>query len=64
MNWVLCRAIAILVGFAGEQLVGWPRKLYHPIMAIGPSSPRRRRGSGRCFPRVRLGSGQPESSWP
>ena len=25
----------MVVGFAGEQLVGWPRRLYHPIMAIG-----------------------------
>lgn len=32
---VLCRALAMVVGFAGEQLVGWPRRLYHPIMAIG-----------------------------
>lgn len=35
MNWMLCRALAMVVGFAGEQLVGWPRRLYHPIMAIG-----------------------------
>ena len=35
VNWMLCRALAMVVGFAGEQLVGWPRRLYHPIMAIG-----------------------------
>ena len=35
MNWILCRAVALLIGFLGEQQIGWPRKWYHPIMAVG-----------------------------
>ena len=55
MNWVLCRAIAILVGFAGEQLVGWPRKLYHPIMAIGALISKAEKGLRAVFPKSQAG---------
>ena len=55
MNWVLCRAIAILVGFAGEQLVGWPRKLYHPIMAIGALISKAEKGLRAVLPKSQAG---------
>lgn len=55
MSWVLCRAIAILVGFAGEQLVGWPRKLYHPIMVMGAFISKAEKGLRAVFPKSKAG---------
>lgn len=55
MNWILCRAAALLVGLVGEQLIGWPRKLYHPIMAIGALISRTEKLLRAVFPKSKAG---------
>ena len=55
VNWMLCRALAMVVGFAGEQLVGWPRRLYHPIMAIGALISKAEKLLRALFPKSKAG---------
>ena len=55
VNWVLCRALAMLVGFIGEQLVGWPRKLYHPIMILGAMVSKAEKLLRAWFPKSKAG---------
>ena len=55
MNWILCRAVALLIGFLGEQQIGWPRKWYHPIMAVGSLISGAERMLRAWFPKSKAG---------
>ena len=63
MNWILCRAVALLIGFLGEQQIGWPRKWYHPIMAVGSLISGAERMLRAWFPKSRQESGRRGLSW-
>jgi len=55
VNILYCRAIALLLGLLAEQKIGWPRKLWHPIMGIGAMIAAAEKGLRRLFPETKAG---------
>jgi adenosylcobinamide-phosphate synthase len=52
---IIFRIIPLIIGFIGELFIGWPNKLWHPIMGVGKLVSMAEKILRSCFPKTKMG---------